>query len=117
MSLESDLMAVLLELCPRVVVGTAPENTVTPYVTWQHAGGDSLRYVDGSAADKRKPEIQVNAWAATPVQAFALIQQIEEALCMASAFQAKPQSEPVGAYDDADIASGYLQTFSILGAR
>lgn len=117
MALESDVMAVLLTCCPRVHVGTAPASTVRPYVTWQHVGGESLRYVDNTAAAQRKPDIQVNTWGATPMQAFALIQQIEEALCAAAAFAAKPHGEPVGAYDDADVSSGYLQTFAILGSR
>ena len=117
MALETDLVLVLQSICPRVIVGVAPVDTIQPYITWQHAGGPSLRYMDNTAVDKRKPEIQVNAWASTPLQAFTLMQQVEAALCAATAFTAVPLSEPVGAYDDADIASGYLQTFSILGDR
>lgn len=117
MALESDVMALLLECCPRVHVGTAPESTVKPYVTWQHVGGESLRYVDNTAAAQRKPDIQVNTWGETPLQAFSLSLDIEEALCAAAGFVAKPHSEPIGAYDDANVASGYLQTFTILGAR
>jgi len=117
MALEQDLMAELLAECPRVHVGAAPFGTQAPYVTWQHVGGDSLRYVDNTAADKRKPDIQINTWADTPQQAFALIQRIEERLCASAAFTARPHGDPIGAYDDAEVASGYLQTFSILGAR
>lgn len=117
MALESDVMAVLRTCCARVHVGTAPESTTKPYVTWQHTGGESLRYVDNTAAAERKPDIQVNTWGETPMQAFTLSLQIEEALCAAPAFVAKPYGEPIGAYDDADVASGYLQTFTILGAR
>ena len=117
MALEADLIAELKALCPRVFVGTAPYGTATPYITWQHIGGQPLRYVDNAPADKRWPEIQINTWTDTPMQAFALSQQIEARLCAATAFDAEPVSEPIGAYDDADIASGYLQTFKILGAR
>lgn len=117
MALEEDLMAELLTECSRVVVGTAPYGTAMPYVTWQHIGGDVLRYTDNAPADKRKPLIQINTWAATPLQAFALIQRIEERLCAAAAFTARAHGDPIGAYDDAGVASGYLQTFSILGAR
>ena len=60
MALETDLMAELLAECPRVVVGTAPYGTAMPYVTWQHIGGDVLRYTDNAPADKRKPLIQIN---------------------------------------------------------
>lgn len=117
MALENDLMAELQAECPRVFVGTAPYGTAQPYVTWQHIGGKSLRYVDNTAADKRKPLIQLNTWAATPLQAMELIRRIEERLCASDLFTAQPQGEPIGAYDDADVASGYLQTYSILGAR
>lgn len=117
MALETDLMAALLAECPRVHVSTAPYGTAMPYVTWQHIGGDSLRYVDNTPMDKRKPLIQINTWASSPQAAFALIQKIEERLCASDLFTAEPQGDPVGAYDDADIASGYLQTYSILGTR
>lgn len=117
MALESDLIVELKALCPRVHIGTAPYGTATPYVTWQHIGGDPLRYTDNTPTDKRWPEIQINTWTDTPMQAFTLIQQIEDRLCAATAFQAEPIGGPIGAYDDADVASGYLQTFKILGNR
>lgn len=117
MALEADLMAALLAECPRVHVGTAPYGTAMPYVTWQHIGGDPLRYTDNTAADKRQPQIQINTWHETPLQAFALIQRIEARLCASAAFQAEPMGEPITSYDDADVASGYLQAFTILGDR
>lgn len=117
MALEEDLMAELLAECPQVHVSTAPYDTPMPYVTWQHIGGESMRYTDNTAAAQRKPLIQVNTWAASPLEAFRLLQRIEERLCASPLFTAKPLGDPVGAYDDADIASGYLQTYSILGAR
>lgn len=117
MALEDDLMAVLVAQCPRVHAGTAPYNTPQPYVTWQHIGGDPLRYTDNTPASSRNALIQINTWGTTPKSAHALILQIQEALCAAAAFQAKPHGEAIGAYDDADVASGYLQTYSITGAR
>lgn len=117
MSLETDVIAVLHTCCPRVNVGTAPIDTEMPYVTWQHVGGQSVRYLDNSPASTRSPDIQINAWAATPMQAFSLIQQIESALCAASGFVAMTHGDPVLAYDDADVTSGYLQTFTVSGAR
>ena len=117
MALETDLMALLRAECPRVHVGTAPYGTQQPYVTWQHIGGESLRYTDNTPADKRQPLIQLNVWDTPALAAFELIQRIVERLCLAEAFQAKPLGEPILAYDDADIATGYLLTFSILGDR
>lgn len=117
MALEEDLMTELQAECQEVHVGTAPFDTPMPYVTWQHIGGESLRYTDNTAASKRRPLIQINTWAATPLAAFRLIQRIEERLCAAAAFDAKPHGDPIAAYDDADVASGYLQTYTILGNR
>ena len=118
MSLETELISAVMGVCPRVYVGTAPMGTPTPYVTWQHIGGDPIEYLDNTAADKRNAQIQLNTWANTPMAAFMLIQEVELALRAAvSQFIARPLSEPIGAYDDADIASGYLQSYSITGIR
>lgn len=118
MALETDLMSLLQAECPRVHVGGAPVGTQSPYVTWQHVGGDPLDFLDNSVANKRNAQIQINVWHSTPLQAFALLQSIEASLRAATAiFIAKPLSEPVTNYDDAEVASGYLQTFSITGAR
>lgn len=118
MTVETDLIASLKTCCPRVFAGSAPVDTLLPYVTWQHIGGASIGYVDNTAADKRRPDVQINTWASSPNAAFVLIQQIETALrANVAQFIATPLSEPVGAYDDADIASGYLQSYSIFGDR
>ncbi len=118
MALEADLIAVLLSCCPRVSVGTAAFGTPTPYVTWQHIGGSPIDFLDNTVADRRNAQIQVNSWADTPMQAFALMQQIEVAMrSRVDLFIARPLSEPVGAYDDGDLVSGYLQSFSVTGER
>ena len=117
MSLETDLIAVLQQHSFAVHAGTAPYDTPKPYVTWQHIGGDPLRYTDNAPAAQRNALIQINTWASRPQEAHALILQIQEALCASPAFQATPHGEAIGAYDDADVASGYLQTYSITGAR
>ena len=117
MTIETTLMSTLLAKCPRVYVGAAPFGTAQPYVTWQHIGGDPLAYLDNTVATTRNAQIQINTWAATPLQAFTLIQQIEQALRAEMAFLATPQFEPIGAYAEVDDISGYLQTYSITGAR
>lgn len=117
MALENDLIAALKSKCPRVFIGTAPYNTAQPYVTWQHIGGNPQRYVNNEAADTRNALIQVNVWHDTSMQAHSLMLQIEEALCLSPKFQASPHGEPIGAYDDGDTVKGYLQTYSITGAR
>lgn len=117
MTIETTLMSTLLSKCPRVFVGAAPFGTAMPYVTWQHIGGDLLDYLDNTVAATRNAQIQVNTWAATPLQAFTLLQQIEAALRAEPSLLAKPLSEPIGAYAEVDDISGYLQTYSVTGAR
>ena len=117
MTLEASLTATLTPLCPRTFPVVAPFGTALPYVTWQHIGGRPTRYVDNTAADNRNATIQINTWAATPAQAMALIRSIENALCARPDLQVEVQGEPVVAYDDGDELSGYLQSFSIWGAR
>ncbi len=117
MSLETDFIAILQARCPRVHLGTAPYDTPTPYLTWQHIGGDSLRFLDNTAPSTRNAFIQLNAWAATPKAALDLLRQIEDDLCAATTLTASPQGEPVGGYDDGETLKGALQSFSIWGAR
>lgn len=54
--LEIDLQAVLKTVCLQVVMGVAPSGTKTPYITWQHIGGDPLVFLDNTQADKREQE-------------------------------------------------------------
>lgn len=118
MSLETDLVAILQAQCPRTFLVAAPFGTTTPYVTWQHIGGQSLRFLDNTAGDKRNAYIQINVWATSSMQAMTLARAIEDALCAATAaLLATPQGEPVDAFDDGDELRGTVQSFSIWGAR
>ena len=51
--METDLTTLLLAICPRVFPDVAPLSTARPYITYQQIGGQSLRFVEGTAADKR----------------------------------------------------------------
>ena len=117
MALENDLITALKTKCPRVYISTAPYDTAQPYVTWQHIGGDSRRYLNNEATNTRNALIQVNVWDDSSLKAHALSLQIEEALCASPSFQATPHGQPIGADDDGDTVKGYLQTYSITGAR
>jgi hypothetical protein len=106
--MESDLVAVLVAACPRVYPDVAPQGAAVPYVTYQHIGGQPLRYVNNVAADKRHSMVQINTWAATRAEALTLCRAIEDALCGASAFTARPDSEPIGDVDDDTDRRGCL---------
>ena len=117
MTLETALIGLLEGKCPRVFPVVAPFSTPTPYITWQHIGGQSLRYADNTAGDRRNAEIQLNVWADTSYEAFALIRAVEDALCASAALQATPQGEPMDSFDEGDTRRGALQSFSIWGDR
>lgn len=119
MSLETAVVAVLQAQCPRVYPNTAPLDTPRPFVTWDHIGGDPLRYLEGTAAAQRMVLLQVNVWAATKAQAVSLGLAIEEALCTAPALSVSPNSALQGRFEDAvePPLYGSVQDFTVLGTR
>lgn len=117
MTIESDLDALLKAQCQNAFADFAPAGVVLPWVVYQFICGPSLRSLSGVAGDKRQSYVQVSAWAASRLQAHALIRAIEDALCASSAFTARPQAEPI---DDADEALGYfgsIQDYMIIASR
>lgn len=117
MSMESDLVTLLKSLCARTYPDIAPEETATPYITWQGLGGESLRYVEGSAANRRNTLMQINVWSATRLEALTLIRQIEDALCVSAAFTAKPRGEPMSTYESDTLLYGCIQRYEIWSIR
>lgn len=125
MALEDELLARIRRHNARVFTPTAPYGTATPYVTWQHIGGQAVRYVDNTAPDKRNAFIQVNTWADSKKAAFDLLRKIEEELCIVTdgKFVAVPMEEPSDAYIEGNEGQqpgqlcGALQTFRVWGVR
>ena len=117
MSLESDLNTLLKTKSPRVYPDVAPAGTALPYVTWQGIGGESVGFVDNTAADKRNTLMQVNVWAATRLQALQMAREIEDAMRASAAFVASPLGEPLSTYEPDVPVYGTLQRFSIWAAR
>ncbi len=111
------MVAVLQALCPRVFPDVAPQGTALPYISWQHIGGRPQRFVDGAAASLRHSYVQINVWAGTRAQAMTLVRSVEDALCAATAFNARPESEPIADVDADTDRRGYLQDFSVWGPR
>ena len=117
MSLETDLIPLLQAICPRTFPDLAPSGAATPYLTYQHIGGESLRYADNTAMDKRYPLIQINAWSKTRLEALTLIRQVEDALCASASLQTTPQGESLSTYEADTQLYGSIQRFEIFGAR
>lgn len=119
MSLETDVVTVLQTQCPRVFPASAPVNTQRPFVTWEHIGGDPLRYIDNTAAAQRLALLQVNTYASTKAEALTLALALEDALCASTAFSARPSGGPRGDHSDEVEPALYwaLQDFEVLGTR
>lgn len=113
MSVETDLRALLVPLCPRVFPDFAPFSTPRPFVVYQVIGGRSLRWLDGSAPDKRHHMVQISVWADTRLAASALASSIEQALCAATTVKAWPEAEPTHLAEEDIPLYGCQQDFSI----
>ena len=117
MTMETDLLALLLTKCPRVFPDVAPSGTAKPFVTWQGIGGESLTFLDNTAPNKRKTLMQINAWATTRMQSLQICRDIESDLRISSAFIAKPQGEPMSTYENDAQLYGCVQRFEIISNR
>ncbi len=117
MSMEIDLSTILRAVCPRTYPDVAPAETVTPYITWQGIGGETLYYVDNTPADKRNPFLQISVWSKTRLEALQVIRQVEAALTSAAAFTATPEGEPMSTYENDTKLYGSIQRFDIWASR
>lgn len=117
MSMESSLFTLLSAVCPRVFPDVAPTSTAKPYVTFQAIGGETLRFLDNTAADKRNTKVQINVFAATRLESITLIRAIEDAMCASAAFIARPEAEPMHDYDADMLTYQAMQDFSIFASR
>lgn len=115
--MEADLNTLLKTKCPRVFADVAVEGTALPYVTWQGIGGESLGYLDNTAADKRHTLMQVSVWSQSRLQASTLIREIEVAMRASQDFTATPQGEPLSTYEPDTKLHGSIQRFLIWSLR
>jgi hypothetical protein len=115
--MEADLQTLLLTACPRVYPDVAPNNTAKPWVTWQALGGESLGYLDNTAADKRHTLMQVSCYATTRIQALQIIREVETLMRASPAFIATPQSEALSTYEPDTLLYGSIQRFEIFATR
>jgi hypothetical protein len=116
-SLEVTLVSLLKQLCPNVSPDVAKLKTPLPLVTYLHVGGTPLRYVDGTAADKRHALVQVNVWHNTRAECLGLARQIEDLLAGTTLFDATPEGEVQGQSEPDLRLYGLSQDFSIHAAR
>jgi len=115
--MEAALQTLLLTACPRVFPDVAPNGTAKPWVTWQALGGESLGYLDNTAADKRHTLMQVSAYATTRMQSLQIIRDIETLMRASAAFIASPQGEAISTYESDTLLYGSIQRFEIFATR
>lgn len=125
MTLEEMLFSVLSPLVEeRVFPDVAPLDTPKPYVTYQLNGGPDIRWLNGTAPDKRRSLVQINTWGANRLQVNNLMRAIEDAMCATTVFAARPEGElkgshePDAAMDDAPQGLfGAIQDFNVISTR
>lgn len=115
--METELTLLLLSLCPRVFPDVAPLSTARPYITYQQIGGQSVRFVEGTAADTRHYRMQINVWDSRRSTANALAISIEDAMCESLAFTARPDGEPIATAEEDLGLYGTIQTFDVWATR
>lgn len=113
MTIEASLKTSIGELCGgRAYADTAAATTPKPFVTFQQVGGRWMEFLEGGPAQKRNARIQVNVWAASRVEANALMRSIEDMLASDPYF-AIPQGSLIARYEDTTRTFGAQQDFSI----
>ena len=117
MSFESDLSTLLKTICVRTFPDVAPSGTAAPFIAWQGLGGESLRFVDNTAPDKRNSYVQVSVYSLTRAESLNKIRAAEEAMCASTAFTCIPMGEPLATYEPDTKLYGAIQRFSIWAAR
>lgn len=118
MTVESDILAALTSLVSaRVYPDIAPQKAARPYIVYQQAGGEAVTFLERAVPSKKNGRFQINTWADTRLAAAALAVQIETAMTVATAFQAKPLGAPVALFDEETQLRGTTQDFSVWSNR
>jgi len=117
MSIESNLQALLMTLCPRVRADVAEVGLAAPYVVWQAIGGPSINALDNSLPGQRRVYMQVSVWAKSRQEADTLSRAAEAAMRAAPHFIATPSGEAMSTHEPDTKLYGSIQRFSIWGNR
>lgn len=111
MSFESDLFTLLKTVTPRVFPDFAPAKTPRPFVTYQQIGGDVLNLLANVAPGVRNGYMQISVWSDTRAEALQVMRAIEDAMCITTAFVARPIGAAVADFDAEVPIYGCRQEF------
>jgi hypothetical protein len=116
-TVEQDLRTVLLGIVPTVYPDWAPLSSPKPYTVYQQIGGQVVSFLGREVPSKKNGRYQIVTWASTRQESTALALAIESALITATAFQAAPESGPVGGAEPDLGLYSTSQDFSIWSDR
>jgi len=118
MTVEADIFVTLKGLVAnRCFPDLALLSTERPYITFVQVGGEAINYTDTSIADRKHGRFQINVWGDTRASVSALMLQVESAMVLSNAFQARPVSAPSSDYDHDMLMYGSMQDFSVWSTR
>ena len=101
----------------RVYPNRAPSGSALPRIVYQQVGGVTVDFLEGTLPDKENARMQIVCWAATLLEAIALIKAAEDLLMAAPHFQVQRLGARVsGDESDTNLYSS-MQDFSIWTAR
>lgn len=118
MTIEADIFQTLNGLFGgRFYPDLAPDSTVAPYGVYQQVGGQTISFLENALPSKKNGRFQLCCWSTTRKEASSLGLQVENAMLMASAFQANALGSLVAVYDEETRRYGTRQDFGIWSDR
>ncbi len=118
MTVESDIYTALKGLVSnRCFPDVAPISTVRPYITYTQIGGEALTFIGAEVPSKKHGRFQINVWADTRASASSVMLEVESAMTLDTAFQAKPIGAASSDYDHDMTLYGSMQDFSVWSQR
>lgn len=88
-----------------------------PYIVYQEISGEAMVFLERAEPSKENGRFQVACWATTRAASKALAKQVETAMTMATAFQAKPIGGKTSVVDEDTKLRGTRQDFTVWSDR
>lgn len=95
----------------------APDSTPAPYGVGQQVGGQTISFLENALPSKKNGRFQICCWSTSRKDAASLGLQVENAMLLATAFQANPLGSMVAEYDEETRRFGTRQDFGIWSDR
>lgn len=114
MTIEEQLYTALEGLAEgRVFPDIAPQDTPTPYITYQAVGGEPIDMLDGTIPDKSNVRMQINVWSKSRIEASELGALVELTIRQQTSMQPTVLTGRVATLDEETQYRGTMQDFSL----